>query len=236
MRDGTKTALDSRQLGLALINTARAGDVEACSAIISQGADVNWSVGRDIPALLCAAQNGNVPLARLLIDAGADIDIADNSGARALTWAIVSKVGDEIVKVLLEAGADPNFSNLGWQGSPLNLAISDKNLSLVRLLVEHGAKMTYVPDRNAPGALCALQYAVWFGHIDVVRHFMEACDEDFKQVTWDGRTLFDLAKGRPAMLQLLHAWATGVAVRAQIDTQVSDEVVHRLPSIGRGPL
>lgn len=45
-----------------------------------------------------------------------------------------------MANILLENGADPNFSNdRGWY--PLHFAIQSQNMDIVKLLVEHGANI-----------------------------------------------------------------------------------------------
>jgi ankyrin repeat protein len=85
---------------------------EAVRVLIERGADVNvcsrGPIAR-VPPLGTAAFVGSAPLARLLLDAGADVDGQGEGGFTALHAAAQS--GDtELVRLLLERGADASRS------------------------------------------------------------------------------------------------------------------------------
>jgi ankyrin repeat protein len=85
---------------------------EAVRVLIERGADVNvcsrGPIAR-VPPLGTAAFVGSAPLARLLLDAGADVDGQGEGGFTALHAAAQS--GDtELVRLLLERGADARRS------------------------------------------------------------------------------------------------------------------------------
>ena len=64
-----------------------------------------------VSALYWAARNGHCHTVRLLLDRGADVNIADEYGETALHWAAIHGHLD-IVKMLIEHGADINWLNL----------------------------------------------------------------------------------------------------------------------------
>ena len=86
--------------------------------------------------LLFAARNGRVENARLLLDAGADVDEAAPNGQSALVVASFSGQG-ELAELLLERGANPNDAGAGY--TALHTAVSRGDLDLVRALSAHGA-------------------------------------------------------------------------------------------------
>ncbi|MCY4199408.1 MAG: ankyrin repeat domain-containing protein [Gammaproteobacteria bacterium] len=86
--------------------------------------------------LIGAAVNGDVDLARVLIERGADLEAKDSKGQTALWWAV--GFSPDMARVLIEAGADVNTkNNTGW--TPLHRVwwVPD----LARALIEAGADL-----------------------------------------------------------------------------------------------
>lgn len=86
--------------------------------------------------LLFAARQGNVESARLLLDAGADVNDTAPGGASALVVAGYSGHG-ELGAFLLERGADPDAGGAGY--APLHTAVLRGDADFVRVLLAHGA-------------------------------------------------------------------------------------------------
>ncbi|HEY8519303.1 MAG TPA: ankyrin repeat domain-containing protein [Gammaproteobacteria bacterium] len=102
--------------------------------------------------LVFAAREGDIESARLLLDAGADVNQQTTGGWTPLLAAVQNRYY-RLAAFLLERGADPNIQNQGgW--SPLYLATDNRNIEagdyptrkpdmdhfeMIRLLVEHGA-------------------------------------------------------------------------------------------------
>lgn len=115
-----------------------------------QGADVNFKdYYRKTPIFNHASVwNGDV---QLLIDLGANIDVADNFGITPLHLASASGRADA-VKALLVAGVDVNVKSgrIDWPGflTPLEKTLHQnrlqygKLLEICGLLLEHGAEIT----------------------------------------------------------------------------------------------
>jgi ankyrin repeat protein len=146
---------------------------EAVRVLLRHGADVSarsdtWSQvmavpphadpanQQDVPhggntALLFAARVGDLASARLLVEAGSDIDAVDAWGASATVLAAHSGF-DELLELLLAAGADPNLAQVGF--SPLHLAILRRDEGMARTLLAHGADpnariTNWTPTRRA---------------------------------------------------------------------------------------
>ena len=99
----------------------------AARILITHGADVNVvstsSIAR-VPPLGTAAFVRSVPLARLLLDAGADVDGRGEGGFTALHSA--AQNGDEeLVRLLLEHGADPGVATRDGM-RPADLAANER--------------------------------------------------------------------------------------------------------------
>ena len=121
--------------------------LEGVLTILPRG---NWT------PLMYAARQGAVDAARVLAEAGADLNLTDFEGTTALVRAIVNWHYD-VAGVLLEKGADPNIADT--TGMAALYAVVDMNtlgeiygrparklsdtldaLDLVKMLLAHGAK------------------------------------------------------------------------------------------------
>jgi len=145
----------------ALMWAAAGGHAEAVAALLAAGADVharsraysqtvtsevtqragrealNYTVPRGgSTALLFAARSGDATSARLLIEAGADVNDALPNGMTALVEAAHSG-HEEVGILLLEKGADPNARGVGY--TALHAAVLRSGLRLVQSLLAHGA-------------------------------------------------------------------------------------------------
>jgi hypothetical protein len=93
------------------------------------------------PVLFTAMKGGHVNRVRLLIDAGADVNVRNHFGTPALIEAIRERYVD-VVKLLLDAGADADMRD-GWGRSTLVTAVSlgyePREIEMVRMLLDAGA-------------------------------------------------------------------------------------------------
>lgn len=78
--------------------------------------------------LLYAARDGRVEAARLLVEAGADLELAEANAIRPLLMAAINNQLD-VARLLLGAGADPNADDF-WGRSPLFAAVEYRNLDM----------------------------------------------------------------------------------------------------------
>ena len=110
-------------------------------------ADVNANLGS--PMAIAAGQNDMHSL-KMLIALGADVDsVAESSTETALTVA-VSQHNEEMVHVLLNAGADINNPHARRAGrTALGAAVRNGDEGMIELLLSHGA------DPDDKGALSA---------------------------------------------------------------------------------
>jgi ankyrin repeat protein len=69
-----------------------------------------WLPPGGLTALLFAARQGSLDSARVLVDAGADVDLADPDGTSPLLSAIINGHYD-LAALLLEKGADPSLAD-----------------------------------------------------------------------------------------------------------------------------
>jgi ankyrin repeat protein len=123
--------------------------------------------------LVSAAAVGDAKICRMLIEAGVDLDA--HSGLAMRTTALhraVSNYRTECVKMILEAGADPNLVVDGK--TPLHNACSylpyQSAFDIVDLLLQHGARVN--PPQDC-ARLTPLQLAVRTGNPELVRLLLD---------------------------------------------------------------
>lgn len=132
--------------GMAIVGAVNVGNMNIIRLLISKGADVN----KQHP-ICTAVMHKNYEAIALLLQAGAKINYENNS--QPLTYAIAS-LDVQMVKFLLENGADPNIKMGGgaWSVSNSFLVFAfEQNeatemskkckYEIVDLLLEHGAKL-----------------------------------------------------------------------------------------------
>jgi uncharacterized protein len=117
--------------------TQRAGR-EALNYVVSRGGST---------ALLFAARSGDAVSARLLVDAGADVNDKLPNGMTALVEAAHSGQED-VGLVLLDKGANPNARDVGY--TALHAAVLRGELRLVQALLAHGADANLRITKGTP--------------------------------------------------------------------------------------
>jgi ankyrin repeat protein len=117
-----------------------------------------------------AIRDGNTSLVRKMIQKGINVNVnAMLEGGHYLDsypiFAAIKKGDIEIVEMLLDAGADVNFTSGGTV--PLELAIREDRADMVKLFLDRGATMQYIFGGYTP-----LTFAIYKGNMDVVRELL----------------------------------------------------------------
>jgi ankyrin repeat protein len=73
-----------------------------------------------------------------LVDSKYPIDVPNFKGKTALSFAATKKTHIEVMKVLLDGGANPNFTSFDGKG-PLYWALFKPNNKAIKILVKKGA-------------------------------------------------------------------------------------------------
>ena len=122
-----------------LARAAVAGDVAAVRAQLERGADANAMADHGCTVLDWAARFGQVEAMRVLVDAGAQMDVQDQgpNGWTALMHAC-HKGQTKAALALLEWGANPNQASADGT-TPLMRAACEHQAEVVRALLDRGA-------------------------------------------------------------------------------------------------
>jgi ankyrin repeat protein len=119
------------------------GHLEILKLTLSHGADLKSTNRYGGTALIPAAERGHVETVRTLIEAGVAVDHVNNLGWTALLEAVLLGDGGErhvaIVKILLEAGADPSLPDREGV-TPLRHARQRGFQPMVELLTKAGGR------------------------------------------------------------------------------------------------
>ena len=133
----------------ALRGAAGRGDAPAVRALLEQGAPVDARDGQGATALVRAAYGNHLDGAALLVQAGADVDLADDSRQSAYLIA-TSEVGDDprLLELTLAAGADINAKD-SYDGTGLIRAAERAHVTIVERLLQAGDR----PRPHQPSGL-----------------------------------------------------------------------------------
>ena len=119
------------------------GHLEILKLTLTHGADLTSTNRYGGTALIPAAERGHVETVASLIAAGVDVDHVNRLGWTALLEAIILGDGGPrhvaIVKLLLDAGANPNLAD-GDKVSPLTHARNRGFTEMVQLLQQAGGR------------------------------------------------------------------------------------------------
>lgn len=155
--------------------------------------------------LLFAARNGDIATARVLVDAGADVQDSEASGASALVVAAHS--GHEPLAIfLLQRGADANAAGAGY--TPLHAAVLRGELELVDALLASGAQLNALVEHGTAGRRFSADFSIrkqligmdafWlaakYGEVEILRILLAHGADPFF-VSETGVTILQVAMG-----------------------------------------
>ena len=153
-------------------DAAMRGDTGAVRALIAKGADVNAAQGDGMTALHWAASNRDPGLARMLLDAGANVGAGTRIGHYTPIHVAAQAGAGEVVEILLGAGADPELpTDVGGGVRPLHLAAASGDERAVAALVAAGADINAT---EGSWAQTPLIFAASKGRTAVVRALLDA--------------------------------------------------------------
>jgi ankyrin repeat protein len=151
----------------ALLFAARVGDVASARLLMEAGTDVDATDAWGLTPTVLAAHSGFAELVELLLDGGADPDLA-GAGFAAIHLAVLRR-DEGMARILLVHGADPDARLANWTptrrasndwsihpslvgATPFWLAARLGEPGLMLLLAEHGADPLFVHRVRYVGA------------------------------------------------------------------------------------
>jgi ankyrin repeat protein len=151
-------------------------------------------------ALMKAVEHDDVDRVRALIAEGVNVSALEPNGDAPLVMAAY-KGHTEIVRLLLEAGADVTAVDPGMRATALHAAAYAGRTDAARLLIEHGVEI----DKQGPvNGYTALHDAIWQNNVDAAAVIIEA-GASLALKSHDGETPLDFAKAkrRKAIVELI---------------------------------
>lgn len=156
--------LAARRHDLDIFEAASLGDEQRVHALLSADPSLASAWSPDgFTALGLASFFGRLPVVRVLLTAGADVNAIGRNPGRytPLTGAVTSNHVD-VVRELLVHGADVNY-RYGQGLTPLHVAAANGNLAMVHALLDGGARA----DIRADDGKSAADYAREKGHGEI---------------------------------------------------------------------
>lgn len=144
-------------------------------------------------ALMKAIEKNDAAAVQKLIAQGANVDELEPNGDAPLVMA--AYLGhNEIVRALLEAGADVKAVDPGMKATALHAASYAGRTEAAKLLVQHGIEI----DKQGPyNGYTALHDAIWQNNVDVARVLIDA-GANLTLKSNDGKTPLDFARSKHA--------------------------------------
>ena len=135
LHDSSDVKLKSSEM----IKAVNHGSLDRAKLLLAAAPDlINARDGTGATLLMIASHDGNLKMAELLVENGADVNAKDKAGTTALMKA--SDMGKlEIAELLVENGADVNAKDKAGT-TALMKASKEKNHEVVNLLRTHGAQ------------------------------------------------------------------------------------------------
>jgi ankyrin repeat protein len=152
-----------------LIEAARNGDSESVARLVMESVDVNFAEQDGTTALHWAAHRNDMGIADLLLVAEADVDVSNDYGVSPVYLACTNRSG-EMVRKLLDAGADPNATLWNGESVLMNCARTGA-ADAIAALIEKGARLD---AREQKKGQTALMWAAAEGHGDAVELLVKA--------------------------------------------------------------
>lgn len=133
----------------ALLKAVQEENMSEIQTLLNQGANPNLQNQYGYSAFCIAVQQGNLDLVKALFNKGVKVN---PDGLRTVTTPLIDAVKAfcqdpenmnrlDIVKFLLEKEADPNIRPDDYGATAIDIVIQNKNVNLLKLLFEHGAKV-----------------------------------------------------------------------------------------------
>ncbi|GEM_PF-53706 len=163
--DNQKPSLDDETLELAqqLFELARQGNTEALEKPLELGLAPNIRDSNGNSLLMLATYNGHAAMTRLLLQHGADPELANLRHQTPLA-GVAFKGHVDIAQILIEHGADVNATTPDGK-TPLMFAAMFNQTAIMELLLSHGANA----DLQSADGMTAMSLAQSMNAQDSIR-------------------------------------------------------------------
>lgn len=160
-------------LGASMINAicnSHMATLYLLGLFVHYGANVNYRSDKGKTPLMMAVHCQRETIVEYLIKKGAKVNILDRQDHSPLSLAVKYK-NEHIVKLLIDAGADVTLNTSGLYSSmikqPLDCAIYNQDLNLLKLFITKGADIVY-----------ALHYAAIYGNLEIIEELINTRAKD----------------------------------------------------------
>ncbi|GLH08976.1 Poly [ADP-ribose] polymerase tankyrase [Gryllus bimaculatus] len=144
------------------------GNCEIIELLIQMGVDDRSGKSNYEKCIFLAAMVGKVEAMKTLLKHGAVIDKTNPRHCSLLHYGNVSK-NDEIIRLLLDVGIDPNVQEYSAKNAPLHIAVKSGVLKIVEMLLEKGAK----PNVTTQDGRTPLHLAAISGHVCIAEALLK---------------------------------------------------------------
>ncbi|CAM9322122.1 unnamed protein product, partial [Hapterophycus canaliculatus] len=155
-----------------LMRAAQKGHCPIVGILLKEGADVSVAGPDGLTALLIAAHLGNLGVTKMLIEAGAGLEVGSLKDGRT-ALVVAARAGHlEVTRALIDAGANPDADTQDGL-TALYVAAREGHPGIVRVLL--CAKANPLLGGRIPSSgitIVPLERAVLRGHTDVVRELV----------------------------------------------------------------
>ncbi len=162
IRGGADVNTRDRHSETPLMYAAYVGSLDAMKLLLKDGASIDAQSQSGATALIWSATD--LAKVRLLIDHGANVNLATKRRRTALLVAAMSDPSAEIVKLLIEKGADPKAVDF-LKTTALRAATLGNDTQTIRILIDAGVD---VNAADLPGISPLMMAAGWNGNTPAV--------------------------------------------------------------------
>lgn len=142
-------------------------------------------------ALMNAINKNDLSTVQKLIQNGADVDELDANRDAPLVMAAY-KGYNQIVKLLLESGADVRAVDPGMKATALHAAAYAGRTEAAKLLIEHHIDINKQGPNNG---YTALHDAIWQDNVEIVKLLL-AANANLNLLSNDGKSPLEFAKSK----------------------------------------
>ena len=177
-------------LDVGLVTAINMADLDSVVDFIEKK-KVDMKLGGDHkPALIIASIEGQIEIAKYLIQQGADVNVLDDEDNLSPLHHAVESGNVDMINLLSKHGAKLDIKGSVDDWTPLHEASQHPRLDILQLLVKNGAKFT----REKDGMTC-LHIATSMGHVENVKFLIENGNDVNETYGYDGETALILAAG-----------------------------------------